>query len=74
GSLDKALLMCRRSLSYFKVAKTAYEQGYYDVSATNCEISSELLIKSTFLYLGFSYLQRAEFVSYYLNLGYWYRT
>lgn len=55
GSFEKAELLCRRGLSYLKVAKQSFEQGYYDVASTNCEISAELLLKSTFLYLGYSY-------------------
>ncbi|MEM4911919.1 MAG: HEPN domain-containing protein [Metallosphaera sp.] len=55
GSFDNATLMCKRALSYLKVAEQAFNSGYYDVSSTNCEISAELLIKSTYLLLGYSY-------------------
>lgn len=55
SSLDTALLLCKRGITYYKVARKAFDDGYYDASSTNCEISAELLIKSTFLYLGYSY-------------------
>ncbi|WP_236752362.1 HEPN domain-containing protein [Acidianus sp. HS-5] len=46
-SLDNATTLCKRALNYLRVAKKAFEEGFYDVSATNCQISAELLIKST---------------------------
>ena len=49
--------MCKRALNYLKIAKNAFNDGLYDVAATNCQISAELLIKSTFLLLGFTYPQ-----------------
>ncbi|MEM0173975.1 MAG: HEPN domain-containing protein [Sulfolobaceae archaeon] len=55
GSYEKASLLCRRALSYLKVAKDAFHEGLYDVAATNCQISAELLIKSTYLFLGYTY-------------------
>ena len=57
GSYEKASLLCKRALNYFKIAKDAFNEGLYDVAATNCQISAELLIKSTFLFLGFTYPQ-----------------
>ena len=56
-SLDNATTLCKRALNYLKVAKKAFEEGFYDVSATNCQISAELLVKSTYLLLGFTYPQ-----------------
>ncbi|BAB66847.1 HEPN domain-containing protein [Sulfurisphaera tokodaii] len=55
SSYEKASLLCRRALSYLKVAKDVFHEGLYDVAATNCQISAELLIKSTYLFLGFVY-------------------
>ncbi|BCU68725.1 HEPN domain-containing protein [Stygiolobus caldivivus] len=55
GSFEKASLLCKRALNYLKVAKDAFNEGLYDVSATNCQISAELLIKSTFLFLGYTH-------------------
>lgn len=53
--LDVASLLCKRGLSYLDIAETAFNKGYYDVASTNCEISAELLVKSTFIKLGITY-------------------
>lgn len=55
GSSDVAERLCRRALAYFRISKHAYGEGAYDVAATNCEIAAQLLLKSTYLFLGFSY-------------------
>ncbi|WP_286188824.1 HEPN domain-containing protein [Sulfolobus sp. S-194] len=55
GSYEKAYLLCKRALSYLKVAKDTFHEGLYDVAATNCQISAKLIIKSTYLFLGFIY-------------------
>jgi Uncharacterized conserved protein related to C-terminal domain of eukaryotic chaperone, SACSIN len=39
-------------LKYLRIAKEAFNEGLHDASATNCQISAELLIKSTYLLLG----------------------
>lgn len=53
SSINNAKLLCKRALKYLRIAKEAFNEGLYDVSATNCQISAELLIKSTYLLLGY---------------------
>ncbi|MCG2864312.1 MAG: HEPN domain-containing protein [Vulcanisaeta sp.] len=52
---DIAVRLCRRALRYLENAKDSLGKGMYDVSATNCEISAQLLLKSTILFLGSNY-------------------
>ncbi|WP_157043070.1 HEPN domain-containing protein, partial [Sulfuracidifex metallicus] len=52
SSFQNAVLLCKRSLNYLKASKESFKEGLYDVSSTNCQISAELLIKSTYLLLG----------------------
>jgi HEPN domain-containing protein len=57
SSINNAKLLCERALKYLRIAKEAFNEGLYDVSATNCQISAELLIKSTYLLLGYLFPQ-----------------
>ncbi|WP_054846510.1 HEPN domain-containing protein [Sulfuracidifex tepidarius] len=57
SSFQNAVLLCKRSLNYLKASKESFKEGLYDVSSTNCQISAELLIKSTYLLLGYSFPQ-----------------
>ena len=52
---DEAVRLCKRALRYLENAKDSLAKGFYDVSATNCEISAQLLLKSTILFLGLNY-------------------
>jgi HEPN domain-containing protein len=52
---DEAVRLCKRALRYLESAKDSLAKGFYDVSATTCEISAQLLLKSTILFLGMSY-------------------
>jgi HEPN domain-containing protein len=54
---DDAARLCRRALRYLESARLNMDRGFYDVSATNCEIAAELLLKSTILFLGANYPQ-----------------
>ena len=58
SSINNAKLLCERALKYLRIAKEAFNEGLHDVSATNCQISAELLIKSTYLLLGYLFLHR----------------
>jgi HEPN domain-containing protein len=57
GSFDNATLLCKMALNYLRTAKDSFDKGIYDVSATNCQISAELPIKSTYLLLGVNFPQ-----------------
>jgi Uncharacterized conserved protein related to C-terminal domain of eukaryotic chaperone, SACSIN len=57
SSYQNVTVLCRRSLNYLRASKESFNQGLYDVSATNCQISAELLIKLTYLFLGYSFPQ-----------------
>jgi HEPN domain-containing protein len=52
---DEVLRLCKRALRYLENAKDSLAKSFYDVSAPNCEISAQLLLKSTILFLGMSY-------------------
>ncbi|WP_246253081.1 HEPN domain-containing protein [Acidianus brierleyi] len=51
------MILCKRSLNYLKISKESFNDGLYDVSSTNCQISADLLIKSTYIFLGCSFPQ-----------------
>jgi HEPN domain-containing protein len=52
---DNAKRLSNRALRYLENAKDSLVKGFYDVSATSCEISAQLLLKSTILFLGMNY-------------------
>ncbi|MEJ2777941.1 HEPN domain-containing protein [Stygiolobus sp. RP850M] len=52
SSINNAKLLCKGALKYLRIAKEAFNEGLHDASATNCQISAELLIKSAYLLLG----------------------
>jgi HEPN domain-containing protein len=52
---DDAARLCERAFRYLVSARLNLDRGFYDVSATKCEIAAQLLLESTILFLGANY-------------------
>ncbi|MEM1646487.1 MAG: HEPN domain-containing protein [Ignisphaera sp.] len=53
-------VLCKRSLEYLKASEDSLNRGLYDVSGVLAQISAELSIKATILFLGYSFPETHE--------------
>lgn len=53
-------VLCKRSLEYLKASEDSLNKGLYDVSDVLAQISAELSIKATILFLGYSFPETHE--------------
>ncbi|ACP54789.1 HEPN domain-containing protein [Saccharolobus islandicus] len=53
-------VLCKRSLEYLKASEDSLNKGLYDVSGVLAQMSAELSIKATILFLGYSFPETHE--------------
>jgi HEPN domain-containing protein len=53
-------VLCKRSLEYLKASEDSLNRGLYNVSGVLAQISAELSIKATILFLGYSFPETHE--------------